>query len=344
MSIDILRMFKMRWLTPPKPVTESYEGRNVIVTGATSGIGAAAVAKFAALGAQKVVIAARTPEKGEATRAAIAKKLGRSDQLEVWELEMSSYDSVVAFAKRAQALDHLDIAILNAGVWRAKYRQAGHGWEEVLQVNTLSTALLAILLLPKLIETRAKSQHTPVLEFVNSGLHEKAIVSAKARNERSILEWCNRPENYGEASQYSFSKVFQIYAMIQLANQVSSKDVIITSICPGFVESGIARDHFFPGVKLVLFVLKLLALSPDVGTNTVLSGTTQGEQLHGRFWKEDHIVPIPLSVAGEENKNLALRIWEEIVDTLVKDVPAVREALNSISPGQQGGTRDAKLG
>jgi hypothetical protein len=75
-------------------VTESYKERTVIVTGATSGIGLEAVYKFASLGASKVIIAARDTKKGESTKSSIAARLGYSDQLEVWELDMASFDSV----------------------------------------------------------------------------------------------------------------------------------------------------------------------------------------------------------------------------------------------------------
>jgi len=325
-------MFKTRWINPPKPVTESYEGRNVIVTGATSGIGLEAAYKFAALGASKVIIAARDLNKGESTRKSIAHRLGRSDQLEVWELELSSYDSVVAFAKRAETLDHLDIAILNAGVQRTHRVESQHGWEEDLQVNTLSSTLLGILLLPKLKASRASSQHIPVLEFVNSGLHRGANVTPEIHSESSIIEWYNRPENFGGFPQYRNTKFLLMCATNQLAEAVSSGEVIVTSICPGIVMTGLGRDRFFPGVQVFMFILqKIIALSPDVGANPILSGTTQGEKVHGRFWKSDQVQPVSSNLAGEENRELSLRIWNEIVAALEKDVPAVTEALKSIS-------------
>ena len=96
-------------------MNEDYFGRNIIITGATSGIGKEAACRFAALGASKVILAARDLNKGEATKAALGARLGTADQLEVWQLDMMSFESVVAFAKRANELDHLDVAILNAG-------------------------------------------------------------------------------------------------------------------------------------------------------------------------------------------------------------------------------------
>ena len=177
---SLFKVFKNKWITPPREVHEDYTGRNIIVTGATSGIGREAVFKFAKLGAAKVVIAARNVKKGESIKASLEARLGRRDQLEVWELDMMSYDSVESFVRRATKLDHIDIAVLNAGVRRVRFHQSVHGWEEDLQVNTLSTTLLAILLLPKLKQSKQLTGKIPVLEFVNSGLHQNAVVAPEA--------------------------------------------------------------------------------------------------------------------------------------------------------------------
>ncbi|KAE8853672.1 hypothetical protein HRS9122_00664 [Pyrenophora teres f. teres] len=325
----LLKLLKSKWITPPKEVHEDYSGRNIIVTGATSGIGKEAVFKFARLGAAKVIIAARDAKKGELTKASLEARLGRKGQLEVWELDMMSYDSVEAFARRATDLDHIDIAILNAGARRVRFNQSVHGWEEVLQVNTLSTTLLAILLLPKLKQSKQHTGAIPVLEFVNSGLHQNAILSPEVRQEPNVLNQFNTKEKHKEGSQYKFSKLFLMYAANKLAEEISSVDVTITSICPGMVNSDLGRDHFFPGVHILAsFLIFLFMRSVSQGANMVLSGTTQGERVHGRFWQHDRIQPTPPSLVGPDMREVGMRIWQEIIDALEKDVPDVRIAVD----------------
>jgi NAD(P)-dependent dehydrogenase (short-subunit alcohol dehydrogenase family) len=313
------RVFKNKWITPPNAVDLDFSGRNIVITGGTSGIGEEAAYKFAALGASKVIITARDVGKGEATKAALHARLkGRGkDQIEVWALDMMSYVSVVAFAKRAGNLDHIDIVVLNAGTWRTKYYESSHGWEEDLQVNTLSTTLLALLLLPKLKESKQVTGKTPVLEFVNSGLHQSAVVPPEVRTEPNILAHYSKKENFGEGKQYKFSKAFLMYATTYLADRVSSEDVIITSVCPGWVNTNLGRDRFFPGVFVIAFFFILLFMRTAAqGANMVLSGSVQGEKVHNRFWQHDQIQPISSILKGQTMKDLGTRIFNEILAAL----------------------------
>jgi len=325
----MFRVFKNKWVTPPKAVNEDYSGRTIIVTGSTSGIGEEAAYKFAALGADRVVIAARDVKKGQSTKAALESRLGRTDQLEVWELDMMSYDSIRMFAKRANELEHLDIAVLNAGTRRTTFNQSSYGWEEDLQVNTLSTTLLALLLLPKLRASKRPNGHIPILEIVNSGLYQNAVVPQEVRGELNVLTHYNQEEAFKENNQYKFSKVFLMYATQWLADRISSAEVIITSICPGWVYTNLGRDHFFPGVYYVAFLfIALFMRSPAQGANLILSGTTQREMVHGRFWQHDQIQPIPPSLKGDEMKELGDRVFGEILGALGESGQDTKQVLD----------------
>jgi NAD(P)-dependent dehydrogenase (short-subunit alcohol dehydrogenase family) len=326
----VFGMLKNKWLTPPKDVTESFAGRNVIVTGATSGLGYAAAAKFAKLGACKVIIPARNVERGEKSKSELEALVGRKGQFEVWQLDMNSFDSVVAFAHRAATvLDHLDIAVLNAGVRKFAYTLSKHGWEEDLQVNVLSTTLLGILLLPKLKESQKHTGKIPILEFVNSGLHASVDMPQDIRNSSSILAEYNKSELFGPQKQYVHSKLLLMFATNRLAAITSSDEVIITSVCPGVVVTNIARDVKVPGISVVLAIMQVtVARTADQGANTYVSGASQGQQLHGRFWKNDTVQPRGKSITGEENEKFGIRVWEEIIRELAKYVTDVRQIVS----------------
>lgn len=105
-------------------------GRVAIVTGGSSGLGAATTAALAAAGAT-VVVPARRPE---AARAALH---GLGD-VEVAALDLADLASVRAFADAF--LDGgrpLDLLIASAGVMACPERRVGPGWEAQLAVNHL---------------------------------------------------------------------------------------------------------------------------------------------------------------------------------------------------------------
>ena len=124
----ITQIVKNKWGTLPAESTESFTGRNVLVTGATSGLGYAAAAKFAKLGASEIIITARDEVKGETTKSKLEADVDQPCQFEVWQLDMNSYDSIVKFSQRVVTeLDRLDVAILNAGIFNAAYRSSTYG-------------------------------------------------------------------------------------------------------------------------------------------------------------------------------------------------------------------------
>lgn len=132
------------------------EGRTFIVTGANTGIGYETTKHLINLGAARLIMAVRNLEAGAGAKVKIANELSKHDiPAEVWHLDLASFASVRAFAKKAtDELNRIDGLIENAGVF-AGSRDAPkvEGWNASTTVNVLSTFLLAGLLLPKLSET-----------------------------------------------------------------------------------------------------------------------------------------------------------------------------------------------
>ena len=140
------------------------------MTGANVGLGFEAARHFARLRADKVVIACRTTSKGEDAKKSIEESTGRKGVVDVWPLDLNSYESVQAFAKRASALPRLDIVVENAGIATREFK-AAEGNEMTITTNVISTFLLSLLILPKLRETATTLNITPVLTIVSSEVH-----------------------------------------------------------------------------------------------------------------------------------------------------------------------------
>lgn len=155
---------------PLLATTETCSGNTYIVTGANTGLGYEATKHLVALGAAKVIMAVRNISAGEKSKAEIEAATGKTKVAEVWALDLSSYDSVKAFAKKATSeLDRIDAMIENAAVAGRQLDKA-EGHRTTITVNVLSTLLLAVLLLPKMSEDAKRFGILPRLSFVSSRL------------------------------------------------------------------------------------------------------------------------------------------------------------------------------
>jgi NAD(P)-dependent dehydrogenase (short-subunit alcohol dehydrogenase family) len=153
---------------PLAPTPGTCKGATYIVTGSNVGLGLEATRHLSALGAARVIMAVRNVGAGEAAKAEIESSTQTSGILQVWPLDLSSFDSVKAFSKRiTEQLDRVDGVIENAGVALLEFSLT-EGCESTITVNVLSTLLLAVLLLPKLKESAKQFGILPHLSIIAS--------------------------------------------------------------------------------------------------------------------------------------------------------------------------------
>lgn len=113
----------------------NLKAKVAIVTGSNAGLGYESARQLLDLGLSHLILAVRSVDKGEA--AAVKLRQGAPHaKVEVWKLDMCSYQSIEAFAQRVgQDLTRLDIALLNAGLVKPEFeivKETGH--EETMQV------------------------------------------------------------------------------------------------------------------------------------------------------------------------------------------------------------------
>ena len=113
---------------------QSLSGQTVIVTGANTGLGLEAAKHFTRLGAAKVILAVRSLGKGERAKESVEQATGKKGVVEVWQLDLSSYESVKAFANKAEALPRIDADVENEGDIPATWTVA-EGSERSITVN-----------------------------------------------------------------------------------------------------------------------------------------------------------------------------------------------------------------
>lgn len=268
-----------------------------MVTGANSGLGFEAAKEFAALGADKVILGVRDLSKGAVAAKKLEESTGRSNVADVWELDMSSYNSIRAFASRiASELKHLDVAVLNAGVTNKQYIVGSEGWELTLQVNLLSTTLLGYLLLPSM--KTAPGSDLSHLVFVTSENHrwleDKDIpnTSSNARLLDAVNAAPQPPESWDGWLQNARSKLFLMYSMQSLAqlakNPQGEIQTVVTSVCPGACKSELGRDFNDGaiGTRIFLTIFDLLFQKPaEIGARAYVLASFLGDKGHGKWYK-----------------------------------------------------------
>lgn len=286
-----LKRLAVNRLYPPKDATTSFSGKTVVITGANVGLGLEASVKFVALGASSLIMGVRNLDKGNRAKEIVEARTKRKGVVKVWQVDMSRFDSVKAFADRVDAeVERVDVLELNAGVLDKEYRVSPEGWEQTLQVNVLSTALLALLLLPKLRSSKTTGG-PPHLAIVSSGTHTR-VGEEPFKTDGNLLEWLSRPDDYGGQKQYSVSKLLVEWMTKEMAAMVTAPSgdvpVIINSLCPGLCHSELGRSwNSWPEWMAIKIFFGLFSRSSEQGSRTLVTGTTQGVEAHGKWWKDD---------------------------------------------------------
>jgi retinol dehydrogenase-12 len=144
--------------------------------GSNCGLGLEAARHFTRLNAKLVILACRNASKGTLAKGSIEESTKRTGVVEVWLLDLRSFNSVKAFCKRAKSLERIDILIANAGIATPKLELV-EGFESTITVNVISTFLMLTLLVPKMKETREGFGTEARIVVVTSDAHHMFVVS-----------------------------------------------------------------------------------------------------------------------------------------------------------------------
>ncbi|CAJ1336753.1 unnamed protein product [Effrenium voratum] len=225
------------------------QGKTVLVTGATSGLGLWQAEVLARWGAS-LVLPVRNMEKGEALASQLMKDNPNAPEPVILEMDLSSLQSVRDFA--AAYTGPLDILVHNAAVLGTgdDIGRTKDGFEECLQVNYLSTFLLTHLLLPRLQQSPAGR-----IVHVSAKAHEWGNISMEDLRTRKVLD-LDFPKrklkmmgNLG--GSYADSKLAQVLYNNALARRLPP-NVVTHSLHPAIVQTGLLRDNDFNGFQKYL--------------------------------------------------------------------------------------------
>ena len=245
----------------------SLEGRLVVLTGATSGLGYAAATQMRQLGA-RLTIVGRDPDRTEAAARRIS-SLAPGDPVEVAIADLTSLAAARAFAEQfAAAHDHLDVLVHNAGALTSQYVGTEEGFEgtyaaQVLSPHVITTTLLGLL-------GRAGSPR--VVTVSSGGMYTQRLVAERMQMSR---------ERYDGVTAYALAKRAQVVMTEQWARRFGHV-AQFHSMHPGWADT--------PGVadSLPTFrrVTQPLLRTPEEGADTIvwLAGVEPIPGPNGSFW------------------------------------------------------------
>ena len=269
------------------------EGKTILITGATSGIGKATAMGLAKLGAS-IVFTARDVDKAEAAKLEISEKSGNKN-VEFMVCDLASFDSIReccnAFAAKHE---RLDVLISNAGVWDYKRKESRDGIENTFATNYLAPFMMTNLLLGLL----KKSAPSRIVN-VASALHDGSI-------DFGDIEFKRRP--FSGTGAYRQSKLSLILFTKLLAEKLKGTGVVVNCLHPGVIATNIMREANLAYKGF----FRTFGKSPEKGAETsiYLASSHEIENVTGEYFANKKIAR---SSRESNDMTLARRLWEASV-------------------------------
>lgn len=271
------------------------DGRVVLITGATSGIGLAAAEGFARLGAS-VRLLVRQARRGERARAQIIARSGNEDVgLELCDL--SDLAAVRSFAQRfgAQA-PRLDVLVSNAGVLTEKRTLSVDGLELTLATNVIGPFLLTKML-TGLLERSAPSR---VINVSSGGMYTQRL---------HLEDLQMTGEHFRGSVAYARSKRIEVILTELFAQRLEGSGVVVHAMHPGWVDT--------PGLAASLprfhRLMRPLLRTPEQGADTILwlGSAAQPARSSGGFWHDRRRRPTARLRSSRESAAQRRQLWIE---------------------------------
>ncbi|MBT8040018.1 MAG: SDR family NAD(P)-dependent oxidoreductase [Xanthomonadales bacterium] len=271
----------------------SMEGRTVIVTGATSGLGLSAARSLAKLGA-RVVLVGRNPEKGERARQDVIAGSGNEDvSLQLADLGLMSEVRDLA-ARLLESEKAIHVLVNNAAVLPAERSETDEGLEHTFATDLLSPYLLTELLLPRL-KACAPSR---IVNVLSGGMYLSGL-------EVDDLEYENG--DFDGSRAYARAKRALMVLTEQWAEELEGSGVVVNAMHPGWADTPGVEDSL-PGFYRLM---RPLLRSPEQGADTIawLAAAPSAAETSGRFYldREPHVTTVLPGTAGTARQRARLR-------------------------------------
>ncbi|MGB5912632.1 MAG: SDR family NAD(P)-dependent oxidoreductase [Promethearchaeia archaeon] len=213
----------------PLECQDDFNGRLVVITGATSGIGYVTAREYASHGANLLVI-----NRNEEKTLNLCEEINRDFGVEC-DFMLADFAHISQVKKVGEELANsdlnIDVFIHNAGVYLTEKTISDDGLEMVFQVDHLGSFILNYVLKDKL-----KAQQKCRIILVNSEGHRFAILGLKLDD----LNWEKR--RYSGLKSYGSAKTAQLLTMIKFNDYFQNNGVTINAMHPGNVKTNMGEE------------------------------------------------------------------------------------------------------
>jgi NAD(P)-dependent dehydrogenase (short-subunit alcohol dehydrogenase family) len=229
--------------------------KQILITGATNGIGLAAAEALAALGASLAIVG-RSKTRTRIAAARIKAAARGEATVATFIADLSSQASVRRLA--AEVLAHypkLDVLVNNAGAMYGTRQLTKDGIELTWAVNHLAPFLLSKLLLHRLKESAPARIIT-----TTSQAHQGAYIP---------FDDLNAERSYRGFGRYRETKLANLLFTTELARRLDGTGVTANCFHPGLVATGFNRNNGLL-MNLGMTILRPVARSPEKGAETLV--------------------------------------------------------------------------
>ncbi|MGB8602859.1 MAG: SDR family NAD(P)-dependent oxidoreductase [Rhizomicrobium sp.] len=268
------------------------QGKTVVITGATSGIGEVTAIELAKLGA-RIVFTARDRLRGEKTLTRLkAANPGVAHSMHLADLSALAGMKKAA-AEISGAAPKVDVLINNAGAMFANRQNTADGLEATFATNHLAYYVLSLLLLPN-------------LRAAGAG---RIVCTASAAHVHAKLNFANLQSHKGYSGYpvYSRSKLCNILFTRALSRRLAGSGITVNCLHPGFVATRFADAA--EGMLGASFAIakKVGAISAEEGAKT-LTYLASSPKVAGKsglyFIKCMPATPSPEALKDEDGEKL----------------------------------------
>ncbi len=270
------------------------EGKTVVATGATSGIGEAAVVALAGLGA-RIVLVARDETRAKATIEQLeAKGPGLDHRLHLADLSSMAETRKVGEAIAANE-PRIDLLINNAGALFSSRRVTPEGLELTFALNHMAYFVLTEALRERLVASApARIVSTSSVAHDGATLDFNDLQSAKG---------------YGGLKVYGRSKLANILFTRELARRLAGTGVTANCFHPGVVKTRFGESSGgFAGLLIPLIRPFFMTAKKSADTLVYLASSSEVANTTGGYFVKRKLAE-PSAAARDDAA--AKRLWIE---------------------------------